>query len=71
MPKIPTMPGTARWKAMLGSAKVLLEMLRDEMQDYYSERSESWQEGDAGTELAARIESIEAVLGSLEEAETV
>ncbi len=65
---IPTMPSRPRWTAQVAAAVAFLEASRDEQQSYYDERSESWQESDAGTELAARIEAIENALGSLEEA---
>jgi hypothetical protein len=62
------MPSRPRWTAQVAAAVAFLEASRDEQQSYYDERSESWQESDAGTELAARIEAIENALGSLEEA---
>jgi hypothetical protein len=65
---IPTMPSRPRWTAQVAAAVALLEASRDEQQSYHDERSESWQESDAGTELAARIEAIENALAELESA---
>ncbi len=65
---IPTMQSRPRWTAQVAAAVAFLEAARDEQQEYYDERSESWQEGDAGIELAARIEAIENALAELESA---
>jgi hypothetical protein len=51
MPALPTMPGTARWKAALKQAELLTGAVCQEMQDYYDERSEEWQEGDRAEEF--------------------
>jgi hypothetical protein len=67
MPAIPTMPGTARWGATLQAAEALLSQAAEEMSAYYNERSETWQEGDAGTEHAGRQEALESVLSDLQQ----
>jgi hypothetical protein len=45
MPKITAMPGSARWKATIEAAEALLSQAAEEMDDYWNERSETWQEG--------------------------
>jgi hypothetical protein len=67
MPAITTMPGQARWRAALQSAHVLVAQVDDEMATYYAQRSESWQEGEAGVEFAERQEAVAVVLSGLEE----
>lgn len=47
-PAIPTMPGEKRWAALTAQARAALETMQREMQDYYDERSETWQEGEKG-----------------------
>src|SRR5579859_6251530 len=37
-PPLPTLPGTARWQALLTQARLALETARDEMQAYYEDR---------------------------------
>jgi len=67
LPAITTMPGQARWRAALQSAHALIAQVEDEMSAYYTQRSESWQEGEAGVEFAERQEAVAAVLSGLEE----
>jgi hypothetical protein len=67
MPAIPTMPGTARWGATLQSAEALLSQAAEEMEAYYEERSECWQEGGAGAEHADRQEALESILSELQQ----
>ena len=40
---IPTMPGTRRWTHMLEQARILVDTVKQEREDYYDERSEAWQ----------------------------
>jgi hypothetical protein len=61
-PAIPTMPGTARWEALIAGALSALEASRDEMQVYFDERSENWQESERGEELRERIETLESMI---------
>jgi hypothetical protein len=66
LPAIPTMPGKVRWRAMLASATEMAEVLRDEMQGYHDERTESWQEGEAGSEFSDRLALLEEAIAALE-----
>jgi hypothetical protein len=69
-PVIPTMPSSARWRALEAQALAALETVRDEMREYYEERSEEWQESERGEEFSTRLDAVEEVvssLGSLEE----
>ncbi len=58
LPAIPTMPGRARWTAMLDQAATLLQTLQSEMENYHSDRSEEWQESERGSEFAGNLEAI-------------
>ena len=44
LPRISTMPGAARWNDAVERCVELLDMVREEMTEYYDERSESWQQ---------------------------
>lgn len=66
-PAIGTMPAEQRWKRMQEEARQTLEALRDEMQAYFDARTEEWQDSDRGSSLQERIESIESVIGDLED----
>ena len=59
LPAIPTMPGNARWQAMIDQAHTLLCDAAEEMQSYHDDRSEQWQESDKAEELLARIELVQ------------
>jgi hypothetical protein len=65
LPSIPSMPGHARWRAMIAQAHLLLCQAQAEMQSYYDDRSEVWQEGDAGSEFLERQEAVEAAVSQL------
>jgi hypothetical protein len=65
LPLIATMPGAARWTALQETARRALETMRDEMQGYYDERSESWQESDKAEEMQRRIDALDSLLSDL------
>jgi uncharacterized membrane protein YccC len=61
-PAIPTMPSRARWAAMYEQATEAVQTMHNEMQEYYDERSEDWQESDKGDEFMGRMEGVETIL---------
>ena len=67
LPAIPAIPGYARWKAMTRSAQVLLVYAANEMQCYYDDRSEQWQESDRAEELLNRIEHLAEVAEQIQD----
>jgi hypothetical protein len=67
VPAIPTMPGTARWRALESQAFAALSTVCDEMQEYFDGRTVVWQESERGEEFSARLDSIRDVLENLEE----
>jgi len=69
LPAIATMPGCTRWNASLSAAQALIERTVEEMQDYFDERSEEWQEGERGGEHKERIDAIQTALDALTEVE--
>ena len=56
LPAISTIPGHARWNAMLVYAQTLLTDAADEMQEYHDDRSEEWQETHKAETILERIE---------------
>jgi thymidylate synthase len=66
MPAIPTLPGEKRWTAAIDQARTLLEQTRDEMQEYFDERSEAWQEGEKGQEMQERIDQLDSLIEELQ-----
>jgi hypothetical protein len=59
LPPLPTLPGTARWKAALTLAYRLVEEVGEQMQTYFDERSQTWQESDRAQDFIARLEAVE------------
>lgn len=69
LPAIPTLPGHARWRAMLSQAQTLLCTAAQEMQSYHDERSEAWQESANAQDLLANLERLEETISQLEDCE--
>lgn len=57
-PGIPTMPGKARWHAMVYQALALLWAAQSEIQSYMEDRSEAWQESQKAEALQEVQEAI-------------
>jgi hypothetical protein len=56
LPAISTIPGHARWNAMLLQAHTLLTDAADEMQEYHDDRSEEWQESEKAEAMLERVD---------------
>jgi hypothetical protein len=69
LPPIATIPGHRRWGAMLQMASRLVRSIHDEMQGYFDERSESWQESDRADAFIERMDELAELIGSLESLE--
>jgi hypothetical protein len=67
MPTISTMPGTARWQAALESAEALLGDVVAEMENYYDDRTETWQDSIAGADHQQRQHDLNKMLSELGE----
>lgn len=67
LPMLSTLPGTTRWRASVASARLLLETTQAEMQAYFDERTEVWQEGERGQLFLDRVQALETALSSLED----
>jgi hypothetical protein len=65
LPVISSMPGWARWNASFKAAQALIAESLGEMQDYFEERSESWQESQRGEEHQEKIASVEVAYDAL------
>src|SRR5438270_11247665 len=67
LPAIPTLPGWPRWSVTFTLAHALIEGALREMQEYFDDRSDTWQEGERGLAHQEKITSAEAVLEALGE----
>ena len=65
-PPIPTMPGWRRWEALNRHILQLLQAVQEEMQAYYEERSEAWQESERGEAFLERLQAQEEVVTAAE-----
>lgn len=67
-PAIPTMPGNARWNALIAEAAAALGTATAEMERYFEDRSEEWQEGERGASFQERLEALQTALEAVQEA---
>jgi hypothetical protein len=58
LPALPAMPGTARWRQAIANAADLLAMVGQEMEAYFDDRSEEWQQSQKGDNFRERIDAI-------------
>ena len=58
LPRPTNMPGTVRWRQAVAQAHGLLEMVEREMGDYFSDRTEEWQDGERGESFQERIDAL-------------
>lgn len=69
LPAIPTMPGNARWRAMIEQAHTLIWGAAEEMQTYHDDRSESWQDSAKAEALLDKLEHLQESMAQLQEIE--
>jgi len=69
LPAIASMPGNARWSQAIAQVTCLLRSTVDEMQDYYDQRSEDWQEGERGETHQQRIDAVQEIVDALDAVE--
>jgi hypothetical protein len=69
LPKPSNMPGTLRWDQMLANIVTQLCMMEQEMEQYYDERSETWQEGEKGQTFQERQDAISEAREAIEQIE--
>ncbi len=67
LPRLPTLPGNRRWATMAGQALRLLQTIEGEMQEYFEQRSERWQESERGEDLAERLHALQEAIAAVEE----
>lgn len=66
LPGVPTIPGWPRWNAMTQRILLLLLSMKEEMQDYYDQRSEVWQESERGEAMTERLQIIDEATEAVE-----
>lgn len=63
---IPTMPSTARWRALAKQAHEILKALHSEMERYRDERSDQWQESEKADTFQEEIDRVAEALESVQ-----
>ena len=58
LPAVSAIPGTARWRQAIESAAEMLYMVVQEMEAYFEDRSEQWQESEKGEVFRERIDAL-------------
>jgi hypothetical protein len=61
------LPGPRRWRALSRSVQEQLERLEREMQEYYDQRSESWQESERGERHLEQLQVLPDLRALLQE----
>ena len=64
---LPSQPGRRRWAALCGQALSLVEQMGQEMEAYYDQRSDAWQESERGEAFGEVMESVAQIAEALSE----
>jgi hypothetical protein len=67
---IPTVPGYQRWQVMMGTALAMLTNVHHEMDNYYQQRSEAWQESEKAESFVERMDTLGEIIDLLDELNT-
>ena len=58
LPAVSTIPGATRWRQAITNATELLSMVANEMESYFDDRSEVWQESERADTFRERLDAI-------------
>lgn len=67
LPPVASLPGVARWQALSRQAVLLLDRAQEEMQAYYDQRSERWQESERGEAFLERLDALQELREAAEQ----
>ena len=62
LPVIASIPGWPRWRQAMAAVERHMQSVEAEMQDYYDERSERWQESERAEEFEQKLDELRAAL---------
>jgi hypothetical protein len=62
LPSVSTIPGWPRWKEAMSRIAAQLEVIDDEMTDYYDERSERWQESERAESFDESLNILRTIM---------
>jgi hypothetical protein len=61
LPIIPSFPGSARWKTLVQQAAAHFDLVQEEMECYYEQRSDNWKESERGEAFLEQWEAVQEV----------
>ena len=61
-PTVPTIPGWARWRRAMADIEKQMKTIESEMQSYYDQRSERWQDSERAEEFQERLDDLSSAL---------
>jgi len=66
-PAVPSIPGTRRWSALVEQGRSAFAIALEEMQSYFDDRSDQWQESERGEQFQERIEALQTLIEEVEQ----
>jgi hypothetical protein len=67
LPTVDTIAGWDRWNKAMRQIETLTSQIQSEMESYYDDRSEQWQESDRGTDFQEKLEGLTEILDAVSE----
>lgn len=67
LPAIATIPGWSRWRQVLNDASRALQVVHDQMQTYFDERSEQWQESEKADQFTEKMDALEELVDQIDQ----
>lgn len=58
---------TTRWRALSKQAEDLLQQMKQQMETYFDQRSEAWQEAEKGEEFQKKIDRVQEAIQAIED----
>ena len=62
LPAVSTIPGWSRWKEAMARIVAQMEVIENEMSEYYDERTERWQESNKAETFYNNRELLRAII---------
>jgi hypothetical protein len=62
LPAIASIPGWPRWKEAMERIVYQMQMVEDEMSDYYDQRSDRWQESERADRFQESLDALRVVI---------
>lgn len=67
LPAVASLPGHRRWQTLAQQASMLLQTVQEEMQEYFDDRSESWQQEERGAAFLEKLQAVQEAQAGVED----